>query len=376
MKHLLTLSFILFSICLFAQIQYTQIEGNLRVDGRLSFSGNSSSVYIGFLAGLRTPSSSGGNTFVGSFAGERAEGINNTFFGFLAGQGDGLQGNLNSGSNNSYFGYNVNPNLSTYSYNSFFGANSGATIFADSCVIIGSSAGPKTNPRRSQSQRLYIDVVQSNDPLLYGEFDNNLVRVNGGFQVNNSSDQSPILIVDDITRDLTIWSGKLGIGIVPTADHKLNVNGSAAKSTTGGWIFNSDARLKKDITHLNSSDVLQKVLAMQGVYYKWNDPRKDIVRYKGTEIGFLAQDLQKIWPEKVTADAQGYLQTSYGDFDPMFVEAIKAQQDMITSLQDKKEKADEIIQALVDKNQQLEKRLSDFETRFLELESLINPSKE
>ena len=31
-----------------------------------------------------------------------------------------------------------------------------------------------------------------------------------------------------------------------------------------------------------------------------------------------------MWPTKVKEDSQGYLQTAYGDYDPMFVEAIKA----------------------------------------------------
>lgn len=63
---------------------------------------------------------------------------------------------------------------------------------------------------------------------------------------------------------------------------------------------------------------------MQGVSYEWNDDKTDFRRPEGEQIGFIAQDLREIWPEKVSEDHLGYLQTAYGDYDPVIVEAIKA----------------------------------------------------
>lgn len=348
-----------FTLNLFAQISITQIEGYLEVFHPI----DNSSLYIGVNAGRLVDGNFSRNTFVGTKAGERATtGIQNTYIGNGAGSGGGLfstgsrntfsgywaGANNRSGSNNSFFGNYSGAFNTSNSYNSFFGSVSGNHIKADSCVVIGYKAGPPVlGYRRDQSNRLYINIGEDDEPLIYGEFDNRLARVNGEFEVKGdfevkTSGNSRVLFVDESANNVVVWSGKLGVGIVPSPSdtYKLNVNGDlnvigdAYKTTSGGFLSNSDARLKKDVLHLNSKDILQKVLAMQGVSYKWDDPRENMIRHDGTEIGFIAQDLQKIWPSKVSVDPQGFLLTSYGDFDPVFVEAIKAQQVMITALKD------------------------------------------
>ena len=55
-------------------------------------------------------------------------------------------------------------------------------------MIIGNEAGP-TTANSDVSNRLYIDIDESlspegnDDPLIYGEFDNDFVRINGTFEV-------------------------------------------------------------------------------------------------------------------------------------------------------------------------------------------------
>ena len=134
---------------------------------------------------------------------------------------------------------------------------------------------------------------------------------------------------------LFVKDGKVGIsGIDPQGSHSLSVNGTASKSSSGSWAANSDRRLKKNISYLRSEEVLQKVLAMKGVTYEWEDTSTGIKRPVGLQHGFIAQDLEQIWPEKISKDQYGYLMTAYGDYDPMFVEAIKAQQSIIENQQD------------------------------------------
>lgn len=60
--------------------------------------------------------------------------------------------------------------------------------------------------------------------------------------------------------------------------------------TTGGLFYSSDRRLKTDITQIQNA--LQKVLAIQGVEYRW---RKD----GRSHIGVIAQDVRLPFPELV-----------------------------------------------------------------------------
>ena len=128
--------------------------------------------------------------------------------------------------------------------------------------------------------------------------------------------------------------GNVGIGGTPVTN-KLEVYGTASKTGGGNWTTNSDERLKKDIVKIPQSEALNKLLQLKGVYYYWNDTKTGITRPTEKQIGFIAQDIQKVFPDKVTTDGKGYLQTAYGDYDAMVVEAIRALNDKITKLEEK-----------------------------------------
>lgn len=76
---------------------------------------------------------------------------------------------------------------------------------------------------------------------------------------------------------------------------------------------------------------------MRGVTYYWNDSKTGTDRPKELQYGFVAQELQKVFPEKVKTDGKGYLMAAYGDFDPMLVEAIKALNAKIERLQSERD---------------------------------------
>jgi len=117
-------------------------------------------------------------------------------------------------------------------------------------------------------------------------------------------------------------SGLVGIGIQPHT-HLLEVNGSASKSTPGNWLGNSDARLKTNIEPLKPDETLSKLLEIKGVTYEWNDRITGVERPNGLQYGFQAQDVLDVFPELIVKDSNGYLQTSYGTFDPMILEGIR-----------------------------------------------------
>jgi len=89
-------------------------------------------------------------------------------------------------------------------------------------------------------------------------------------------------------------------------------NGVITASTT----HPSDRRLKKNITPLQNS--LEKIQSLQGVSYAWKSPDK-----KAENIGFIAQDVQKVYPELVTEGRNGYLSVDYSSLVSALTEAIK-----------------------------------------------------
>jgi hypothetical protein len=122
------------------------------------------------------------------------------------------------------------------------------------------------------------------------------------------------------TNSLFINNGRIGIRRDATTN-ALEVGGEASKSTAGSWLGNSDARLKKNIYPVNNA--LDKLLQLRGVQYEWNDDQTGYPRPQGIQMGFTAQNVQEVFPEKVSTDAQGFLQTAYGTYDPLIVEAIR-----------------------------------------------------
>jgi hypothetical protein len=95
----------------------------------------------------------------------------------------------------------------------------------------------------------------------------------------------------------------------------------------------SDARLKMDI--VNIPDPLNNVLALNGIRFNWNT--KDFPEMgldNNPQFGFIAQDVELVYPEIVTTDANGYKMVDYSKLIPILVEAIKEQQAMIESLKE------------------------------------------
>ena len=136
-------------------------------------------------------------------------------------------------------------------------------------------------------------------------------------------------------------NGNVGVGMVPNAN-RLSVNGNASKTSAGDWVANSDARLKKNIQPLNSAATLDKMLALKGITYQWNDDKTGFDRPSGETYGFTAQNIQEVFPELVSEDNLGYLQTAYGTYDAMYVECIRALNEKIEKLEAQVSEIDEL----------------------------------
>jgi len=123
--------------------------------------------------------------------------------------------------------------------------------------------------------------------------------------------------------------GNVGIGTA-TPSYRLQVNGSVAG--IGPYFDASDGRLKQNIKPVQNA--LNTVLELCGVTYDWNQAAFPKMRFPhGRQIGFIAQDVEKILPQVVSRDAEGRYAVAYSHIVPVLVEAIKAQQKKINALE-------------------------------------------
>jgi hypothetical protein len=239
------------------------------------------------------------NTYVGAYSGGPfvgTTGANNV------GVGATTLHDLTSGSNNVAIGHSAGSGVSTGSSN----------------VFIGYSSGPNANV----SNKLYIDNSAIGDAsLIYGEFDNDIVRLNG----------------------------RVGIGAAPGAGYELDVVGevnSSGNMTAPAFNPTSDARLKRNILPLtNALDVVQQLRPVS--YEKRADLQSN--DYSMKQMGFIAQELESVLPNSVHTgkSADAIKSVDYMSIIPVLTKALQEQQQMINKQQ-----------AEIDELRQLIKRMS------------------
>ncbi len=153
----------------------------------------SSNTFVGSSAGPLTTSGNE-NTFVGSQAGLLNEvGARNTMLGHAAGN-DNIGGDKNTflgagagksnvdGNDNTMIGEFAGAGHETGSRNVFIGSNAGnQNTNGTANVFIGNEAGYTAQG----SNKLYIENSDSNNPLIYGEFDNDILGFNARVGVNH-----------------------------------------------------------------------------------------------------------------------------------------------------------------------------------------------
>jgi len=256
-----------------------EVEGDITGSGKISLKNTANNTIIGQGAGVNI--STGTNfTIIGQGAGtgltttrdsvaigkgamssansERAVAV-----GYNAGISSGERGvhigheagRLNSGTYCVNLGAsagstNVTTN-STVSIGNSANSNKGGTISnavaigvnstsRNNTVTIGNSAGNNTSTdsvflgynagnQETNSNRLYIENSNSTTPLIYGEFDNDLVRINGKLFVSNSLDITGSAIVNgDITTNTLS-----NISTTLASDSATNVDTFATATYTG-----------------------------------------------------------------------------------------------------------------------------------------------
>ena len=187
------------------------------------------------------------------------------------------------------------------------------------------------------------------------------VKKNGWVGINSNNNPTCAL---DIIGSVKVSSSSNLIGYVninnpPSPTCPLEVSGTGKADA---WTTRSDARLKENI--INLKNPIDSLFLLQGVSYnlKWpvvqktfspslpgssktdsinnnqsgNDNNTSSVKvdsalYSRRHIGFIAQDVQKIFPDLVYGDKDGILSMDYISIIPMLVEGLKQQQQIITA---------------------------------------------
>ena len=119
---------------------------------------------------------------------------------------------------------------------------------------------------------------------------------------------------------------------------RVRISGTNGNTTFTGKVYalehntTSDSRLKTNVAGI--SDALDKVLDLRGVSFDWAKEAKVSSNLpQGSQIGFLAQEVEQVIPEVVNEAPDGYKSVAYGSLTSVLVEAIKEQQQQIKALE-------------------------------------------
>jgi len=232
------------------------------------------------------------NTFMGRFAGNKSLKSNNTYVGAFAGSDN------ENGTDNVFLGV-FTGGISIGSRNTFVGNRAGVdTSVVNNNIFLGFNAGQSA----TGSDQLYIENSGSLTPLIWGDFANPKILINGNMEV----------------------VGNLSYGTMNAC---------------------SDLRFKKNIKSI--SGALSDILKIRGVVHEWrHDEFPDKEWKKGHEYGVIAQELEQYFPELVVEDSEGFKMVNYIKLTPILIESVNAQQKLIDQqsreLQELKSKKSEL----------------------------------
>jgi len=313
------------------------------------------------------------NHFVGYQAGfYNTSGYRNQFEGFEAGL------NNTSGNGNLFCGYHSGFNNTTSHNNTFLGYESGLNhVTGHGNTFIGFQAGYNNSQQGSvflgiqagynelNGYRLHIGNESTfSTPLIYGEFDNYLFRVNGAAQIKKvSNSTAPVL---ELTENVQTWatlrfkksnypagSWDINAYVDPSNQiyaqllfkanglDQMQLSGNGDLAVWGSVFEYSDSTLKKNIQPIQHA--LAGLMTLNPVTYNWKAETKS----KNIQIGFLAQEVEQVFPQLVKTDQSGTKSVSYTHMVPVLLQAIKEQQAEMNTMKDRIDQLETMVMELV-----------------------------
>jgi hypothetical protein len=282
---------------------------------------------------------------------------------------------ITSGSNNTAIGYGIGTLATTASQNTGLGyaalnwlatGNSNTGIGSQALYYISTGSGNTTlgfNAGSAITSGSNNIVIGSNTGASIATLSNNIIISDGTG-------------TEKVKIDAT---GNLGIGQTAPL-YKLDVAGDMNASgflrlagiqvcTPGGCTSSSDKTLKENIVHIDQG--LEKILLLEGVRYNWKDKNKFGDK---KQVGLIAQEVEKVFPEVVTTDAKSKLKSiAYDHLIAPVIEAIKClynkwQHD---SIMIRKEIKSSFLR-LENENEALKKENQDIKLRLEKLEKQLS----
>jgi hypothetical protein len=264
--------------------------------------------FIGTTAGVNNTTGTS-NIFLGESAGNRnTTGSSNTILGAFAGFYN------TTGYDNTFIGLNAGVSNTTGYSNTFIGLNAGnKNTTGNGNTFIGNEAGLF----EVSSNKLYIDNSDTSDPLIYGEFDNNIVNINGKLGIGTKTPGYPMEILrtgsnasivlnrTDGAKNYVNATASFGnFGTVNNYPLRLVVNSlgkmtlntdnslsmaSGATCTAGGvWTNASSIALKENVTSLNSDEAATTLQALNPVKYNYKAEKDE------NHVGFIAEEVPEL----------------------------------------------------------------------------------
>ncbi|CAM9326556.1 unnamed protein product, partial [Chrysoparadoxa australica] len=136
----------------------------------------------------------------------------------------------------------------------------------------------------------------------------------------------------------------------------LQVGGSVMGS--GPYLDSSDARFKRDVTPIGLKDALSSLMELEAVTYTFDrakHPEKSFP--EGEQIGFLAQDVQEVFPSLTSEDQDGFLTVAYARLVPVIVAGTNALAEEAEDLRSRVASLERQMEAVLKQLQQLEAAL-------------------
>jgi hypothetical protein len=281
----------------------------------------SNNTFLGFRAGYANTEGNS-NAFVGYNAGcANTTGVSNIFIGYGAGKS-----NI-TGSNNTFLGVRAGYSNTTGDYNTFLGREAGkSNTTANSNTFVGYQAGidniggqeniflgfqaGKSNAEGDRNIFIGSTAGHNNggtDNVFIGYQAGYLELGSGKLYIANGKYPSDALIYGDFYND------KVGINTTSPA-YELDVNGTVRADD---FIEYSDIRLKKDVKTIEKA--LDQITRLRGVTFHWKDKKNG----NGQQLGVIAQEVEKIFPQVVSTGGSGYKSVAYSNLVAPLIEAVK-----------------------------------------------------
>ena len=227
----------------------------------------------------------------------------------------------------------------------FKGAENTGTI---ATVKISSRLSPSSSPQTMLLDGNEIDAVVDKSLFLNNNSSGDVVLARGGGSVRigtgpDNDGSNAALEITSIGPGGGLQTMLLDGNEIDAKDATLFLNfnsgGDIVLARGGGdvvvnttVVHSSDRHLKKNITTLDGA--LDKVLNLRGVSFEWKKVEgRNSHPQQGVQIGVVAQEVEAVVPELVKTDAEGYKSVAYANITALLIEAVKGQQELIKTLQ-------------------------------------------